>query len=459
MRVDPCLPPTRSRTVALLGLAAAAFLASTGLTAASAQPGQPLASPPADPGSRTPGSQTPGSPAPGSLNPGTLVIVGGGLSADNEAVYRAILDGRAGDGPLCVIATAGADPVGSAASAVARFDRWGGEGTARAHPLSEEEPESARDPEVVAALAQCSGYFFTGGVQSRILNLFRPDGAATPAGEAILARWRSGAVVSGSSAGAAMMSDPMIAGGTSAGAFRHGTGEGGVRLDPGMGFLSDLLVDQHFLARGRIGRLLAAVLGPEGMRMGAGIDEDTALLVRGRDLEVVGASGVVMVDGRSANPDVAPPGSRAFSGIRLELLGPGDRMSLEDWVVRPAPGKTSVDLPGRAPAGGTSSASAPSQPAAAAPGAGSTSGPDAGASDLFDRWIFLHAVEAMGRGREPSVEHAVEGGTVTLRKGANFRALAVPAGDGAGPDGSAHGLSAGPFLVRIHMDGPPDAGP
>jgi len=409
--------------VALLGLAAAAFLASSGLPAASAQSGQALVSPPPDPGLL----------APASLNPGTLVIVGGGLSADNEAVYRAILDGRVGDGPLCVISTAGADPVGSAASAVARFDRWGGEGTARAHPLSEEDPESARNPDVVAALAQCSGYFFTGGVQSRILNLFRPDGAPTPAGEAILGRWQAGAVVSGSSAGAAMMSDPMIAGGTSAGAFRNGTAEGGVRLDPGMGFLSDLLVDQHFLARGRIGRLLTAVLGPEGMRMGAGIDEDTALLVRGRDLEVVGASGVVMVDGRAANPDVAPAGSRAFAAIRVELLGPGDRMSLDDWVVRPAQGKTAIGLPG-------------------------TSGSDAGPSDLFDRWTFLHAVEAMGRGREPSVAHTVEGGTVILRKGANFRALAVPSGDGAGPDGSVQGLSAGPFLVRIQMDGAADSG-
>ncbi|CAN5815299.1 hypothetical protein BH23GEM11_BH23GEM11_17410 [soil metagenome] len=383
-----------------------------------------------------------------SADPGPLVVIGGGLSADNEAVYRVILNGRHGDGPLCVISTAGADPVGSAASAVARFDRWGGEGTARAHPLSEDDPAVARDPEVVAALSECAGYFFTGGIQSRILNLFRPEGEGTPAGDAILARWEAGAVVSGSSAGAAMMSDPMIAGGTSQGAFRNGTREGGVRLDPGMGFLPDLLVDQHFLARGRIGRLLVAVLGPDGVRMGAGIDEDTALVVRGRDLEVVGASGVVLVDGRSANPDIAPAGSRAFAAIRVELLGPGDRMSLDDWAVRPAPTKAPIGSADRVPRGQDAT------------------GSDAGNGDVFARWAFLHAVEAMGRGREASSEHEVDGGSMLIRKGANFRALVYPApagptvdgATGTGPDGSAYGLSAGPFLVRIQVEEPAGSG-
>ncbi|TVP45021.1 MAG: cyanophycinase [Gemmatimonadales bacterium] len=424
MRKHSSSPRPRSMRATLLGAAATALLAS-----GASLHGQAM--PPSD--------------------PGALVVIGGGLSADNEAVYRAILDEREGDGPLCIVATAGADPEGSAASAVARFDRWGGEGTARAHPLPEEETAAARDPEVVAALSGCAGYFFTGGSQSRILNLFRPDGESTPAGEAILARWHEGAVISGSSAGAAMMSDPMIAGGTSAGAFRNATDEGGVRLAPGMGFVPDLLVDQHFLARGRIGRLLIAVLEPEGIRMGAGIDEDTALLVRGRELEVVGASGVVMVDGRSAAGEAAPPGARAYGPIRVELLGPGDRMSLDDWVVRPAAAKTSIAASERRPTEVTAPA-----PGAAAP---AEADPDAGPADLFDRWVFLHAVEAMARGLEPSGEHAVEAGSVTLRKGDSFRGLAFPAGTGAGPDGSAHGLSAGPFLVRIHLDSPPDPGP
>jgi len=380
-------------------------------------------------------------PASGS-DPGALVVIGGGLSADNEAVYRAILDARDGPGPLCVIATAGANPEGSAASAVARFDRWGGEGTARAHPLPEDEAEAAWDPEVAAALGECSGFFFTGGVQSRILRLFRPEGEATPALEALMDRWRRGAVVAGSSAGAAMMSDPMIAGGSSVGALLNGIDRDGVQLAAGMGFLPDLLVDQHFLARGRIGRLLVATLEEEGVPLGAGIDENTALVVRGTELEVVGASGVVMIDARGVvptPPDRLPPGTsgvRGVSGVRLELLGPGDRFSLEPGaMVRPAQGKTSLP------------------PLASR----EWEGPDGG---FFDRWVFLHFLDGVGRetrsGAVRGVGLRVEGDAVLhFHRGEGFRALGFGDGQVAGVEGTPAGLSVGPLLVEVRRGWPP----
>jgi cyanophycinase len=374
-------------------------------------------------------------PVPGG-DPGALVVIGGGLSADNEAVYRAILEARDGPGPLCVIGTAGADPEGSAATAVRRIDRWGGEGTARAHPLPEDDLEAARDPEVVAALGACSGYFFTGGVQSRILRLFRPQGEETPAWAALMQRWREGAVVAGSSAGAAMMSDPMIAGGSSEGAFRNGIGEGGVQLSPGMGFLPELLVDQHFLARGRIGRLLVATLDEGGVPLGAGIDENTALVIRGTELEVVGASGVVVVDAREAAPipeGVLPAG---VGGVRLELLGPGDRFSLERGaMVRPAGGK--VPLP-----------PLPHY---------EWEGPE---GRFFDRWVLLHFLDGVGRetrrGAPGSVGLRVDGdGALRFHRGEGFRALGFEGGQGAGVEGTPAGLSVGPLLVEVRRGWPP----
>jgi cyanophycinase len=386
------------------------------------------------PEDRAPAAPAAGEPAVG--EPGALVIIGGGLSAENEAVYRVILEARQGGGPLCVVGTAGADPEGSSASAVARFARWGGEGAARAHPLSSEDPQAARDPEVLAALAECSGYFFVGGVQSRIVALLRPEREGqplAPAGKVMMERWREGAVVSGSSAGAAMMSDPMIAGGSSAGAFAHGVGDEGVRLAPGLGFLPELLVDQHFLARGRIGRLLVAALEPGGVPLAAGIDENTALVVRGTELEVVGASGVVMVDAREGavggGEGGLPSGARE---VRLELLGPGDRFSiLPGSVVRPAGDRVTL----------------PAHPWV------EWEGPEGG---LFEPWVFLHFLDGVGRGSQAAptpgaarVGMRVEGGFLRFRAGEGFRALGDPDGEGEGVEGSTAGLSVGPILVEV----------
>ncbi len=416
-------------------------------------------------------------------DPGALVIIGGALSPENEAVYRAILEARSGDGPICVIGTASADPEGASATAVARIDRWGGVGTAQAYPLPEDAAEAAHDPRLLDALSTCSGFFFVGGSQSRIVSLFRDDPSPgssgslhapglTPAGALFLERWRAGAVVAGTSAGAAMMSDPMIAGGTSAGALRAGTGEGGVVLTPGLGFLPELLVDQHFLARGRIGRLLVAALAPEGVPLAAGIDEDTALLVRGTDLEVVGSSGVVLVDARArtslppGEPGGAPVG--AYDDIRLELLGPGDRFStLPGAPVHPAPGRVPLSAEGSAtPGDGTVALPDGAAPVPGRPPHPGT--PEAeSAPDLFSPWVFLHTLEALGRGagegagalprrgfpgdfRSEGIAFEVgEGARLLLHPEPGFRALGRPGGAGAGVEGSTDGLSVGPFRVEL----------
>ncbi|TVP57231.1 MAG: cyanophycinase [Gemmatimonadales bacterium] len=363
-------------------------------------------------------------PRPGDADttPGALVIIGGGLSADNEDVYRAILDRRAGDGPLCVIPTAGASPESSMEGAVGRIDRWGGEGTARGLLLHLEEPEAADLPATAEAIRECSGYFFTGGVQSRILDYFLPEGRETPAYAALLERFRSGAVVSGSSAGAAMMSDPMIAGGSSEGAFEHGLAldgdEDGVRIRPGMGFISGATFDQHFLARGRIGRLLIAVAGPSGAEWGAGIDEDTALILEEGRARVAGASGVVMVDGRGVSPVEHPAEVR---GLTVELVGPGDEIDLASFSVTPAPDRTPI-------------------------GAARDAGFDPVGDELFERWAFLHLVQALGADERESWSTELHGYRIELRKLPGFRAVAS---DVEGVEGTPLGLSVGPFEVNL----------
>lgn len=363
--------------------------------------------------------------APGA---GRLVIVGGALARDNAEVYGAIVGGRQGGGPICVLPTAGADPAASMASAVTTLASHAGEGAVVGIPLSLEDPGKADDPAVAAEIGRCSGFFFTGGVQSRVLQVFLPGGRATEAYRALMRRWREGAVVSGSSAGAAMMSAVMISSGSSAGALQHGTvgggetatreeeGEEGITLEEGMGFFEEALLDQHFLARGRIGRLLVAVLATDSVPVGFGIDENTALVVEGSQARVLGASGVVVVDGRRAVKSAPTRGV----GLRVALAGTGDAVDLETLEVRAGAGK--VPLPG-------------SGAAVALP------------EDPFARWAFLHLLRDLAASPDAEAAFRLEHATLVLREGPGFTASMRSAEGGV--QGTPAGLSAGPFLVDL----------
>jgi len=180
--------------------------------------------------------------------PGRLVIVGGGLDRDTEVVYRAVLEARQGDGPFCVMPTASGSPESSMNSAISRFEEYGEEGIeVTGIWITTENMEAASNPAVVDSISSCSGYWFVGGSQSRITQTFRPASGDTPAYEALMRRWNEGAVVSGSSAGAAMMSSRSIGGGSPAEALEVGVARDldgdfsadgdGVWVLPGMDFV------------------------------------------------------------------------------------------------------------------------------------------------------------------------------------------------------------------------------
>lgn len=353
---------------------------------------------------------------------GRLVIVGGALELENAAVWNAVLDGRDGLGPVCVIPTASGVPERSMQSAVESLDRHGGGGTGMGILIREGEVEVADDPGIAGTLLTCSGFWFTGGSQSRITETFMPDGVATAAYQAVRERFLEGAVLAGTSAGAAMMSDPMIAGGSSEGAFVAGIrgedgedgadgedGGDGVRIDDGLGFFQAGVLDQHFLARGRIGRLLVAVRDHPDIPAGFGIDENTAMVVDGGVADVVGASGVVVVDGR----DGGDP-------LRVTLAGAGDRIDLSSLDVTFAPGK---------------------EPVATAEG---TVVPTSG---IFDDWVFLNTLAALSSAPGSAASFEAAGGRVTFREAEGFRAAADAEGEGIAE--APPGFSAGPFEVEL----------
>lgn len=183
----------------------------------------------------------------------------------------------------------------------------------------------ANAPEVIELFEAASGVFFTGGDQRRITSLL----GGTEADDVLHRRVEDGLILGGTSAGAAMMSSTMIVGGIPEATLRVGM----VELGPGMEFLNGVIIDQHFEERGRLRRLLSAV-AQYPHELGIGIDEDTAIVVDGSDVRVLGSGSVTIVDAgdltytnlseMSANRhDVL-----ALCGIKLHVLPGGYRFDL-----------------------------------------------------------------------------------------------------------------------------------
>jgi cyanophycinase len=181
---------------------------------------------------------------------------------------------------------------------------------------------------VVRLIDGATGIWFPGGDQARLTGVL----ANTAAIRAIHARYRDGAVIGGTSAGAAIMSDSMITGDQ----FRAGEDTSGyfgdeypriarraIVIAPGFGFLHGTIVDQHFIRRERNNRLLSVVLERPTL-IGVGIDEGTALRVDpdGR-WGIEGASAALIYDARSADVTPAGPARLGASNIRLHLLPSG----------------------------------------------------------------------------------------------------------------------------------------
>ncbi len=196
--------------------------------------------------------------------------------------------------------------------------------------------------EIISALRGVTGIWFTGGWQGRIRDLLmvQDDSGSWSDGpvlEEIRRLYRDGAVIGGTSAGAAIMSDPMIDGGSSLGALLQGATDDDpyyddrddrVFLTKGLGFWPEVMADQHFLKRGRFGRLIAA-MADRGIELGVGIDENTALIVKDGSVEVVGERGAVIIDLRAAQFEQLAP-MRA-TGIRLSYIEEKDRFDYREY--------------------------------------------------------------------------------------------------------------------------------
>ena len=177
------------------------------------------------------------------------------------------------------------------------------------------------DPGAKAALEAATLIWMPGGDQNRFMKAI--DG--TGLDEVIRARHRAGAVVGGTSAGAAVLSAQMMTGDADLTSLTSGK----TTLAKGLALLPTAIVDQHFLKRQRNNRLLTAVLN-NPKSIGVGIDEGTAAIFHRDRIEVVGRSAVVVFDARDAKVDTAAPGT-VVSGtnIRTAVLREGMTYSVK----------------------------------------------------------------------------------------------------------------------------------
>ncbi len=255
---------------------------------------------------------------------GTLVLIGGACDPRGRALGAFIDLARARDGGRIVgITTASSDPRESARTWLADFNRAGV--TNVEIPIIDRR-DIAQDRRVAEMVRSASGIFLGGGDQVHLV--------ATLGGsrleKAIREAYAGGAVVCGTSAGAAALTETILAGGEP-----DDYGEMvDLHLGPGFGILGfRAVIDTHFAQRRRLQRLFMVVAqNPE--LMGLGIDEDTAIVVQGHLGEVVGRGSLTFVDGRGVrfdNADECLSGRPlTLSYLRVGIVGAGYSFDLRE---------------------------------------------------------------------------------------------------------------------------------
>jgi cyanophycinase len=269
-------------------------------------------------------------PAEGSR--GTLLAAGGDLEPDNAVVYSGFVAHCGGPGaPIVVATTASADEPQAGSSKAARLAGYS--------PQSQISIISRPTPsdETVRLVDAAGGMFFTGGDQKRVTDRYRPEGQDSPEAFAMRRLLARGGVIAGTSAGDAMMSDPMFFTGGSLDALRNGA-----QIGPGMGFMPWAIMDSHFFERHRFGRLVVA-LEQSGHRLGIGVSENAAVKIDLATGWMTGASEAasLLVDAGALKRD-----GRSRLNLRCRVIELRDRFNLVNLKASAPMGAPPGEIPG-----------------------------------------------------------------------------------------------------------------
>jgi len=199
--------------------------------------------------------------------------------------------------------------------------------------LSIESREHCQDDKVLKRIQAADVIFFTGGDQLRLTSII----GGTRVHDLILYKYQNDAFLYvGTSAGAACASRNMIYQGSSKEALLKGE----IKITGGLGLMSDVAIDTHFVKRGRIGRLFQAVVSNPKI-IGLGLGEDTGLLISAGDqMEALGSGLVILVDGRSIKDtnitDISLGEPISIENLIVHVMSMGDtyRLSSNKFKIR-----------------------------------------------------------------------------------------------------------------------------
>lgn len=256
---------------------------------------------------------------------GNLVIIGGG--GRPESVMKKIIELSADNSILVIPMASGIpDTVGWE-----QRDQFLEYGASRTDILMLSYADT-NNVAVAETIRNAKGIWFSGGDQNRLMG-YLGTGVLF---DAVHEAYRNGAVIAGTSAGAAVMSEVMITGDehrpdrTRSFATIH---EGNVVVSPGLGLLKDVIVDQHFIRRNRLNRLIS-VLFDHDDRVAVGIDEATALWVKpDGSAEVLGLSQVLLLE-QSRSHVVRQDTLYGYSGLNMHVLTPGSTFRITNTGIR-----------------------------------------------------------------------------------------------------------------------------
>ena len=257
------------------------------------------------------------------------MVIGGAEDKlrDRVILNRFVKTAGGQDGHIVVVSTASS--LGEEATGLYRelFTALGAGEVSGIRPLTRAE---AQNSELAAVLKGATGIFLTGGNQLRLSSVV----GGTKLGDAILREHQRGAVVAGTSAGASAVSTHMMAFGASGATPKHRMAQ----VSAGLGLLRNVVIDQHFEQRTRLGRLLAVVAQSPGL-VGIGLDEDTAAIVYpDQTFEVIGRGAVTVVDGSHIVTDAFQTKAHRpmmVSGAILHSLPAGYRFDLSSRTLLP----------------------------------------------------------------------------------------------------------------------------
>jgi cyanophycinase len=252
---------------------------------------------------------------------GSLIVIGGHENKEGHRPILELIAKRVGAGKLVVATLASEEPD----SQWQEYERTFRElGVKRIEQLDVRRREDLLKDSRADALDDTRVLFFAGGDQMKITTKF----GGTPLCDRMRQIYQEGATIAGTSSGASVMTEIMMAGGESNSSSEVG---GELHLAPGLGLISGVIIDQHFAERGRMGRLLGAVANNPRL-LGIGIDEDTALIFEGHQRAgVIGSGAVYVIDGRDityTNTAEDQKQTRSVFGAKLHVLSRGDTFDL-----------------------------------------------------------------------------------------------------------------------------------